>query len=135
MAVQTEINQRSVVWARWAYCVLAYGFAAAIVVQVFLVGLSIFLRPVYWAAHVLSGHISGGFVLVLLAVALIGRLPRRFILGAVGLLGLMFIQYNIFTVAQLVGVPALSALHAVNALALFALALALGRAGWQQAHI
>jgi hypothetical protein len=107
----------------WAARLVAAGIAA----QVFLAGLNVFLRPVYWGLHINLGHAVGGVVMLMLVLALAGRLAARVRWGSALMLLLFGLQYNARALAGLVGVPELSALHAVNALALFWLALALAR--------
>jgi hypothetical protein len=119
---------RRIAIAPTIYLVGAITLAAGIVVQIFLVGMNVFLRPIYWADHIALGHALGGLVMIQLVVALVGRLPARIRwLNALMLL-LFGLQYNARALAGLVQIPALTALHAANALFLFWIAVTL--AGW-----
>lgn len=112
------------------YAGLSWLLAAAIIAQVFLAGLNVFLAPRYWASHISLGHAIGGGVLLALVLALLGRLPCR-VQALNGLMLLLFaLQYNHRLLAGALGVPGLAALHAVNALLLFWCAVTLGRWSW-----
>lgn len=68
---------------------------------------------------------------VMLASGLAGRLPRR-MLGLTALLSLLYVmQWVSVYLPFALGVPELGALHAVNALAIFSIALHLARAAWR----
>jgi hypothetical protein len=60
---------------RWAYLVLAVLFVIAVSAQVLMAGLAIFWRTTVWESHVGIGHMAVGLPLLMLIVALIGRLP------------------------------------------------------------
>jgi hypothetical protein len=104
--------------------VLYYGLSAiyllGVVVQFFLAGLGAFGASSY-DAHRGLGFILGIISLVLLVIALVGRLPRGVFLLTVLLVGLNLLQL----VLANVDVEEIAALHAVNALAIFFVALGL----------
>lgn len=109
--------------ARRAAVALAWLFAAAVVVQVFLAGLSLFDSALRWDDHRAFGSaIAIGPVLLLLC-AVVGRLPLRLIGGA----ALLFWLYGMQFVLVHAGNGYVAALHPVNAIALFATAVWLGR--------
>jgi len=114
-----------------AYTVVAYLFAVAIGVQVFLAGMSVFVGATWWLRHVLFGHIFGTFTVLLILLAFAARFPRRLLLLSALPLVLYMLQYGFITWAGPLGLTALSALHPVNALALFWVALSLGQQGRQ----
>ena len=78
--------------ARTAYPVVAGLFVACAVIQVFLAGLGVFDDPSSFITHRNFGYMIGWLTLVLLVVALVGRMPRRFIGLAVLLLVLFSLQ-------------------------------------------
>jgi hypothetical protein len=111
--------------ARVGYVLVAWVFVLFVMVQVFLAGLSIFVGPAGWPRHVEFGHYFGPLSLALFVLALVGRLPRRAVLLTVLLMLLYSLQYVFVEVPPRVGLPELSALHPVNALLIFWLALSL----------
>lgn len=114
-------------WARIGYLVVAWVFVAFVLIQVFLAGLSIFVGPSGWARHASFGHLFGYLCLALLALVLLGRLPRLMIALTVLLLVLYACQYVLIEVPPRIGIPALSALHPVNALIIFGVSFWLAR--------
>ncbi|GHO65380.1 hypothetical protein KSC_042720 [Ktedonobacter sp. SOSP1-52] len=107
---------------RVVYMIDAWLFPAAILVQVFFAGLSLFTRQSYWGAHDPFGHIIGFLPLLLVLLAYLGRLQPPAKRLAWTLLGVYFIQADLLTLLSST-VPLLGALHPVLALVLFALAL------------
>jgi hypothetical protein len=108
-------------WIRILYFIVAWLFPVAILVQVFLVGLSLFTTP-YWDAHIGLGHSIVLLPALQVLLAYLGKIPPR----AKGLtwlsLGLTLIQTEVFAMIR-TAVPTLAAFHPVLALVLFALAL------------
>ena len=78
--------------ARTAYPVVAGLFVACAIIQVFLAGLGVFDDPSSFITHRNFGYMIGWLTLVLLVVALVGRMPRRFVGLAVLLLVLFSLQ-------------------------------------------
>ena len=109
-------------WIRILYLLVAWLFPVAILVQVFLVGLSLFTTQPYWDAHIGLGHSIVVLPALLVLLAYLGKIPSP----ARGLtwlsLGLTLIQTEVFAMIR-TAVPTLAALHPVLALVLFALAL------------
>jgi hypothetical protein len=104
-------------WSRIAVVVLARLFIIGIVVQIFLVGLSLFESADYWEDHKSLGESLGLIPILLILVALVGRLPMRVIVMAAALLVLFGVQYALPTVDN----GYVAALHPVNALVLMGL--------------
>jgi hypothetical protein len=102
--------------------------AGAIAVQVFLAGLNVFLGPQWWGLHIAFGHAVGVLVIIQAITAWLTRLPARSRWLSLGMVVLFGLQYNIRALAGLLHAPYLIPLHAVNALALFWIAVTL--AGW-----
>jgi len=102
--------------------------ASALAVQVFLAGLNVFLGPRWWGLHIVFGHAIGVLLIVQAAAAWLIRMPARSRWLSLGMVALFGLQYNIRALASLLQAPFLIPLHAVNALALFWIAVTL--AGW-----
>jgi hypothetical protein len=105
-------------WSRVAVVVLARLFIFGIVVQIFLVGLSLFESADYWEDHKSLGESLGLIPILLILVALVGRLPMRLIVMAAALLVLFGVQYALPNVDN----GYVAALHPINALVLMGLA-------------
>lgn len=98
--------------ARTAYPLVAGLFVACALIQVFLAGLGVFDDPEAFITHRNFGYMFGWLTLVLLVVALVGRMPRRYVGQAVLLLVLFALQ-SVF-IAMRADMPAIAALHPVN---------------------
>ena len=98
--------------SRVGFVLVAWLFLVCVVVQVYLAGLGVFDRPETFLTHRDFGYLFGLLTLVLLVLALVGRLPRRFV-GASVLLLVLFAFQSVF-VALREGMPALAALHPLN---------------------
>lgn len=116
---------------RVSYVLVAVCFAAAIAVQVFLAGAGVLVHPRYIGVHTRLGHVMHFFPLGLIVLSLAGRLPWRLIGLTTATLLLFALQYIFLWVIPALGVPLLRALHAVNALALFWMALYLTQQVWR----
>ena len=98
--------------ARTAYPVVAGLFVACAVVQVFLAGLGVFDSPNAFVTHSNFGYMFGWLTLVLLVIALAGRMPRRYV-GLAVLMLVLFALQSVF-VALREDLPAVAALHPLN---------------------
>src|SRR6266550_3756741 len=109
-------------WTRILYLIVAWLFPVAILVQVFLVGLSLFTTQPYWDMHIGFGHSIVLLPALQVLLAYLGKIPSP----AKGLtwlsLGICLIQTEVFAIIR-TAVPTLAALHPVLALVLFPLAL------------
>lgn len=110
---------------RLAYIGVAWLFLACVVVQVFLAGLGVFVGAQNFSLHRDFGYVFGWLTVVLLLLALVGRLGRRWV-GLSALILVLFAFQSVFVALREV-MPALAALHPVNALAIFGVALHLAR--------
>jgi hypothetical protein len=116
--------------ARGIYLLCAGLFVVAVVVQVFLAGAGALVQSSYWVGHRTLGGTMPLLIIAMLVVGLFGRLPWR--LHALNTLAfVLFALQYIFLGALPSVAPILRALHAVNALAIFALAMYLTRRAWQ----
>ena len=106
---------------RQVHAWVAWGFVAAIVIQVFLAGLAI---PQLggngnFGTHQGFGYLIGLIALALVVTAAVARIGRRRILQSVGLLVLYVVQTILPNLDP--GLSVGAALHPVGALLLFAL--------------
>ena len=107
--------------ARMAYLVVAWLFVVAVISQIFLAGLSLFASAANWKVHQEFGYGIGFLALLLMVLAFPGRIPR-----AIGRwLALLLVVYAIQTVLPNLrrDAPWVAALHPLNALAVFWIAL------------
>jgi hypothetical protein len=117
-------------FARLGHLAVTATFVALVVVQVFLAGLALFGSGGF-RAHVAFGY-SAVWVVVLLipALAWLGRVPRRDLWLSVGLFALYIPQCLLPPLARAGGPEFIAALHPVNALLMFGLATWLTGRGW-----
>jgi len=111
-------------WTRILYLIVAWLFPVAILIQVFLVGLSLFTGQAYWSTHRDVGHTLAVLPLLLVILAYLGRLPRSEKLLIWLLFGVYLVQAEVFAAIRDVA-PFLAAFHPVLALVLFALSFIL----------
>jgi hypothetical protein len=110
---------------RLAYVVVAWLFVACVMVQVFLAGLGVFAGGENFNLHRDFGYLFGWLTLILLVLALAGRLGRRWILLSALLLVLFALQSVVVALREVA--PAAAALHPDNALVIFYVALVVAR--------
>jgi uncharacterized protein DUF6220 len=114
--------------ARTAYPAVAGLFAACTVVQVFLAGLGVFDSPTAFVTHRGFGYLFGWLTLVLLVVALAGRMPRRLV-GLSVLLLVLFALQSVF-VALRDDLPTIAALHPLNGFLILGVSTVATRLSW-----
>jgi mercuric ion transport protein len=119
-------------FAQMGYLVVASLFVLCVLLQVFLAGVSIFVSSSWWEVHKRFGESFGYLTILLLLLAIVGRAKRSVIWLTVLLVVLYGLQYTFIELPGRLGVPLLSALHPVNALIIFWLAVTLGRSVWQR---
>jgi hypothetical protein len=117
-----RLENGSIRWARIAVVALAWLFAAGVVVQVFLVGLTLFESADFLEDHKTLGGWLGLIPITLILVALVGRLPVRLIVMAAVLLVLYGVQYLLANIDE----GYVAALHPVNTFVLFGVSTQLG---------
>ena len=115
-------------FARAAHPIVAAAFVACVVVQVFLAGLGVFDDPKAFVTHREFGHLFGWLTLVVLVLALAGRMPRR-VTGLSVLLLVLFALQSLL-VAVRVDLPAVAALHPLNGFAILGVGVMTARASW-----
>ena len=116
------------VWIRRAHLVLAWGFVAGVVLQVFLAGRGVFESSLAFKDHVGWGYTLGLLAIVLLVLAAVGRLGRRQILHAVAL-WVMFAFQSVF-IAVRADLPTVAALHPVNGFGILLVSILMARDAW-----
>jgi len=116
-------------WTRTALAVVSAVFATLILVQVFLAGLGVFAGPGSFITHRQFGYLIGWFTLVMVVLAVAGRLGKRIVgLSLIALVQMALQSVFILVRAEL---PAVAALHPVNGVLLLLVVTAIGRAAWQ----
>jgi hypothetical protein len=103
---------------RWIYAVSAWLTLVVVIVQFFLAGLGVFAGD--FQMHVALGY-TILFLMLVLVIALVARLPWR-TLGLTALLPVLVFLQSIFIEAWNNGLAYIAALHVVNGLAIFSLA-------------
>jgi len=121
-------------YARIAFAGLAWLFVAAIVIQVFLIGLGLFGDAAYRQTHIEFGYTWMGLAaFALLISGLVARPGRRTVGLVIGLFVLYIVQTLLPSARQ--AYPAIAALHPVNALLIFGLALYVARSAMALARL
>jgi hypothetical protein len=120
------------VFGRTALAIVAWVFAALLLVQVFLAGLGVFDSPRDFDMHRQFGYTIGLLTIVLIVLALVARAPK----GLVALTVLSFVQMVLQSVfvALRGDLPQLAALHPVNGVLLLVNTLVIGRWAWSIRH-
>jgi hypothetical protein len=116
-------------FARTAYPVVAGLFVACAVIQVFLAGLGVFDDPNAFITHRNFGYLFGWLTLVLLVIALVGRMPRRYV-GLAVLILVLFSLQSVF-VALRQDMPAVAALHPLNGFLILGVATYTAWTSWK----
>ena len=115
--------------AQTIYLGATWLLAVGAVVQVFLAGLGVFDDPSAFITHRDFGFMLELLPIVMLVAAIVGRMGRGYIGGAV-LLFVQFMLQSVF-VALRTDMPVVAALHPVNGFLILLIALIIGRAAWQ----
>jgi Family of unknown function (DUF6220) len=115
--------------ARSAFPFVAGLFAVGAIVQVFLAGLGVFDDPSSFATHRDFGYLLELIPIVMLVLALVGGMPRRFA-GLSALLFGLFILQSVF-VGMRESMPAIAALHPLNGFLILGLGILLAWQSWQ----
>jgi hypothetical protein len=106
---------------------VAWLFVACAIVQVFLAGLGVFEDPARFVTHREFGYAFGPLVLILLILAIVGRMGGR-VIGLSALLLVMFALQSVF-VAMRTSQPMVAALHPVNGFLIILVGIMLAREG------
>ena len=100
--------------ARYAYLGLAWLFLAGVVLQVFFIGLALFVGSENFALHRDFGYILQLVPLLVLVAALLARAGRTRILHAVSLLAVFIVFPTLPLFRE--SVPVIAAFHPIGAL-------------------
>jgi hypothetical protein len=111
-----------------ALAVVASIFVACLVVQVFLAGLGVFDSPSAFMTHTTWGFLIEWLTLVMLLIALFGRLGRRLI-GLTALTLVQMVLQSVF-VAVRDDYPMVAALHPVNGFGVLLVTILIARLAW-----
>jgi hypothetical protein len=116
--------------ARIAYLVVLWLFVACLVVQVFLAGMGVFAGAENFATHREFSHLFGWLTLILLALAIIGRLGRRWIWMSLLIFGLFVLQSALVALRE--SAPAVAALHPVNGFLILLISISMAQRAWRE---
>jgi hypothetical protein len=120
-------------YARAAQPWVAWLFVACVVVQVFLAGLGVFQNATQFSVHRDFGYLFGWLVLILLILAVAGRMGRE-IIGLSVLLAVLFALQSVFVQLR-TSQPVIAALHPVNGFLIGLVGIVLGREGRRVAAV
>ena len=112
-------------WARYAFAILVALFLVGVVVQTFYAGLGLFAGAENMQLHVDLGWILHLAPILVLIAAALGRVGRATMLWTAALVVTVFIQPLLPGLSE--SVPALAALHPVNALLIFWISVVVAR--------
>ena len=115
--------------ARSAFPFVAGLFTACAVIQVFLAGLGVFDDESAFITHGNFGYLFSWLTIVMVVLALVGRMPRRYA-GLSALLFGLFILQSVF-VAMRESMPAVAALHPLNGFLILAVGALTTYWSWQ----
>ena len=120
-------------WARTALAAAAAAFVVLILVQVLLAGLGVFSDPASFVTHRQFGYVIGWFTLVIVVLAIAGRLGKR----VIGLSCVALVQMALQSVFVLVraDLPAVAALHPVNGVLLLLVVTEIAREAWRSRSV
>lgn len=114
-------------WARYSYLATSVLLTIGVLVQVYIAGMAVFVDPARWSSHVTFGTNLPVFLVLLFALAFVGRLPRTHKGLPVLIFVLFFIQFSTaHRFGSLVG-----AIHPVNAVIIFWLSMVTVKHAWR----
>lgn len=113
--------------ARRLLPLVAWLLALAVLLQALTAGLGVFHTPGWWSSHRTWVHAWEWLSVLAVMLAYVGRAVRTVKLLAWATVVLLFVQYATVGMRTRSGLEGLAALHTVGALALFWVAVELGR--------
>jgi hypothetical protein len=116
--------------SRYAYVGATWLFVAGILMQVFLIGLSLLGGRPSWQTHVGLGHGLAGLVLLMIVLAYMGRLPRR-MKSLTWLAFAIYVLLADIVIFMRASAPLVAALHPVLAVLLFGVSGHLALRAWR----
>lgn len=128
-AISDERLPTHVRLVRVGYVLIAGLFIVGVLIQVYIAGMAVFVNPARWSMHATFVHIIEWMPLIMLVLAFPGRLSRELKLLSIGLFVLVIVQY-----ATALGFSdsLVAAIHPVNALIIFGLAVVTTRWAWHE---
>lgn len=123
--------RRGVAWSYFGFNTL---FIFCVILQVFFVGAGILVSGSWMTAHIMLGSNLVFLPIVLLILSFAARLPGALKWLTLLLLVLVVLQPILIFVPHKIGLPILSALHPVNALAIFTLPIFVNIRVWRLLH-
>lgn len=115
--------------AQYGFLLLAGFFAICVVIQVFIAGMAVFVDPANWNMHMTFVHVFEFLLIPILILAFLGRLSRELKWLPVGFWTLIGLQY---ATAEGFSASLVAAIHPVNALVIFWLAVFMTRRAWHE---
>lgn len=112
-------------WSRYPFAVIVWLFLVGVVVQTLYAGLGVFGSREDFEVHLVLGYTLHLVPILVLVAAALGRVGRSTLLWSVALLVTVGVQP--FLPALRDTAPLLAALHPVNALLIFGIAVVLAR--------
>lgn len=109
--------------------IVAWGFVAAVVAQVYLAGAGVFRQPQNFEMHVTFGRVLEIVAVAMLVLLILVR-GSRLQIGLSVLLVVLVVGQNVFVAIRDTN-PELAALHAVNAVAILVASIVLARTTWR----
>jgi mercuric ion transport protein len=115
---------------RIGFLLFSMFFTAAVLVQVFVAGVAVFVNPVNWVRHVEFVHYFGfGVPILMIVFAGIGKMPRRYLVQVLALMVSIFLMY--FTANITRTLPWAGALHPVIAIMIAGQAWIIVKNSWR----
>lgn len=114
-------------WTRIGFILFGGIFTICVAIQVFIAGMAVFVDPANWGLHRTFIHVFEILPIIMLALAFVGQMSRSLKLLPVGLWILIMAQY---ATANMFG-SLVAAIHPVNALVIFWIAIIATRRAWQ----
>jgi hypothetical protein len=108
---------------QYVYLLVAWAFVLGIAAQVYIAGMFIFSSASWLEVHSALGWTLITSTLLLPVLAALGRFPGSLILLNVALIVLAIAQESLVTFLRRLHLPALEALHPLNALIIFLVAM------------
>jgi peptidoglycan/LPS O-acetylase OafA/YrhL len=113
---------------RRIHLVVAWAFVAGLVIQVFLAGRGVFESAARFKDHAGWGYMLGLIPIILVLLAVAGRLGRRQVFYAIALFGMFILQSVLVALRD--SQPTVAALHPVNGFAILLVAIFSAREAW-----
>lgn len=114
-------------WLRWGYLATAIVLTAGVLIRIYIAGMPVFVGPARWSAHVTFGTNLPAFLVLLIVVAFLGRLPNLHRGLPVVLFGLFLVR---FSTAHRFG-SVVGAIHPVTAVLIFWVSTITVRQAWR----